>query len=70
MDLFITARTSHSLVSCHRFVIRKETVLPNERTSILSRVLHDDNTLKRIAKAVVAHGNEVSEYNTRKGLNP
>ena len=43
-----------------RFIVRQETVLPNQSKSIFAKVFQDDNTLKRIAHTVVAKGNEVS----------
>ena len=45
-----------------RKVIRRmETVYPNQKKNILSKVFQDDNTLKRIAKAIVEKGNEVTQ---------
>ena len=42
-----------------RFIIRKESVRPNEKRNAILKFLKDDTTLKRIANAIVADGNEV-----------
>jgi len=47
-----------------RFIVRQETVLPNKGNSLLAKILSDDNTLKRIARAVIEHGNEVGVEST------
>ena len=44
-----------------RFIIRKESVRPNEKRNPILKFFLDDTTLKRIASAVVADGNEVSK---------
>ena len=46
-----------------KFIQRQETVLPNKRKNICSKIFQDDNTLKRIAKAVIEKGNEVLHNN-------
>ena len=43
-----------------KFIIRKESVRPNEKRNAILKFFLDDTTLKRIASAVVADGNEVS----------
>ena len=38
---------------------RQESVHPNAKKNIFSKIYHDDNTLKIIAKNVIEKGNEV-----------
>ena len=42
-----------------KVIKRSETVFPNQKKNILAMIFQDDNTLKRIAKAVVEKGHEV-----------
>lgn len=42
-----------------KFIQRQETVFPNKKKNICSKVFQDDNTLKRIGKAVIEKGYEV-----------
>ncbi len=42
-----------------RFMVKEETVYPNKRIGILSRILNDNSTLNQLAQAVVAKGHEV-----------
>ena len=42
-----------------RFIIKKESLKPNEKRNTISKFFLDDTTLKRISNAVVADGNEV-----------
>ena len=42
-----------------RFIIRKESVRPNEKRNAILKFFLDDTTLKRIATAIIADGNEV-----------
>ena len=41
-----------------RFIIRQENLFPNIKRNILSKILKDDNTVKRIARDVVEGGGE------------
>ena len=43
-----------------KVIKRSETVFPNQKKNIFSKIFQDDNTLKRIARSVVEKGNEVS----------
>jgi hypothetical protein len=43
-----------------RFIVKQETLYPNRKRGILSKILHDDNTLSKITKGViVADSNQV-----------
>ncbi len=42
-----------------RFTVREETVYPNKKTGLMSKLLTDQTTLRRIALAVIEHGSEV-----------
>ncbi len=42
-----------------KFTIRRETVHPNGGGGIVSKMLNDDTTLRRISLAVIEHGSEV-----------
>jgi hypothetical protein len=39
---------------------KQETVYPNQKTSLFTKVFNDDNTLKKIASAVKSEGMEAS----------
>ena len=42
-----------------RFIIKKESLRPNQKRNTILKFFLDDTTLKRISNAVVADGNEV-----------
>ena len=44
-----------------RFIVRKESVRPNQARNWLINFFSDDTTLKRIAAAVITDGHEVSK---------
>ncbi len=41
-----------------KFTIRRESVFPNSGGGLVSRILNDDTTLRRISQAVIQHGSE------------